>query len=145
MEIFCGAGGFGLGFGVGFFITGLGLGGAGLGAGFLTTGLGLGGVGLGTGFCTTGFGGVGRTCGTCRRRKWRASSKTCMTSGFCSQLGINPYTSRPKAKAIWQISATRKIRPSLWFIPNIIFYPAPIITIPRHHHLDDNALELAGR
>ena len=48
MEIFCGAGGFGLGFGVGFFITGLGLGGAGLGAGFLTTGLGLGGVGLGT-------------------------------------------------------------------------------------------------
>ena len=90
------------------------------------------------------FWGVGRTCGT-GGGEVEASSKTCMTSGFCSQLGINPYTSRPRAKAIWQISAIRKICPSLWFIPNIIFYPAPIITIPRHHHLDDNALELAGR
>ena len=44
--------------------TGFGLG---LGVGFLITGLGLGGVGFGAGFCTTGFGvvlgGVGRTCG----------------------------------------------------------------------------------
>ena len=72
--------------------TGFGVG-LGFGVGFLTTGLGLGGVGLGRGFCTTGLGvglgGVGRILGD-RGGGEEASSKTWTTSGSSSQLGMKP-------------------------------------------------------